>query len=194
MRVEKLALNKVRILISYEDLAARGIDRDEMWQNGKKVQELFWDMMEVAYTEVGFEIVGPFAVEAFTMPTEGVMVVVTQVPQIAGAQAEGALLAEEERDPFAAFVFAFDDFEHLVQASQQIRALGDFTGSLYAYNGSYHVCFDEEEMDEAQYECVWSILSEYGEPASVTRAMLDEYGKLITDGRVLAVIAHYFGS
>src|SRR5579875_3276311 len=79
MHVERLAKDKVRIFVSYDDLEERGIDRDEIWLNVKKVQELFWDMMETAYVEVGFEIAGPIAVEAFTMPTQGVVVIVTRV-------------------------------------------------------------------------------------------------------------------
>src|SRR5690242_3112131 len=118
MRVEKLGDNKVRIFITYDDLNERGIDRDEIWQNGRKVQDLFWDMMEHAYLEVGFECEGPIAVEAFTMPTEGVVVIVTQLPSLTGGlnrvSDEDDEMDEEPgmtADPFGAFTFVFQDFE-----------------------------------------------------------------------------------
>lgn len=193
MRVEKIATNKVRIFISYEDLSARGIDRDEIWQNGKKVQDLFWDMMEVAYAEVGFEMVGPIAVEAFTMPTEGVVVVVTQVPSLPG-QVDPQEDQDDEltQDPFGAFVFAFADFEEITRVARALVSTGQLHASLYVYKGVYHLYFEDESIAEEIYDLVWAVLHEYGELASVTRAVLDEYGKLIIERHALEQIARTF--
>ncbi|MCY0874990.1 MAG: adaptor protein MecA [Firmicutes bacterium] len=193
MRVEKIATNKVRIFISYEDLSARGIDRDEIWQNGKKVQELFWDMMEVAYAEVGFEMIGPIAVEAFTMPTEGVVVVVTQVPSLPGqVDTQDSQDDELAHDPFGAFVFAFTDFEEVARLARALVNAGQLDASLYVYREVYHLYFEDESIPEENYDTVWAVLHEYGELASVTRAVLDEYGKLIMADGALEQIARLF--
>lgn len=195
MQVEKITTNKVQIFISYEDLAARGIDREEMWHNGKKVQDLFWDMMEAAYNEVGFEIVGPIAVEAFSMPTEGVYVIVTQVPGLP-AQATSSD-AEDDTDlsavdPFGAFVFTFPEFEDVIRVARSLATMGNLFGSLYVYKDAYHLFFEEESISEEHYDAVWAVLHEYGELTTVTRAVLDEYGKLITERYALQVINHHF--
>ena len=197
MRVDKLSNNKVRIFISYEDLAARGIDREELWQNGKKVQELFFDMMEVAYAEVGFEIIGPIAVEAFTMPTEGVVVIVTQIPALPTAPPApdpAARSEPAERDPFGAFVFVFVDFEDVVRVTRALSGFGHLFSSLYSYQGRYHLFFEDDAIEEGLYDAVWSVLHEYGEVSNVTRAVLDEYGSLISDRFALQVIQQYFAS
>jgi len=195
MRVDKIATNKVRIFISYEDLSARGIDRDEIWQNGKKVQELFWDMMEVAYTEVGFEMVGPFAVEAFTMPTEGVVLIVTQIPSLPGmadSHDDEADSDDRVQDPFGAFVFVFSDFEEVARATHALKSVGEFPAFLYVYQNRYHLYFEEDAIAEEVYDAVWAILHEYGELASVTHAVLYEYGKLLVERSALTVIADWF--
>ena len=193
MRVEKIARNKLRIFISYDDLEARGIDKEEMWQNGKKVQELFWDMMEVAYTEVGFEIVGPIAVEAFTMPTEGVVLIVTQVPSLPpGGHTEPAESEETSPDPFGSFVFAFTDFEDIVRVASAILEVCPIDCSLFHYQGLYHLSFDDETVPENDYDTLWSLLHEYGELSSATQAMLEEYGNRIADGNALELIARHF--
>lgn len=194
MKVEKIAANKVRIFISYEDLEARGIQRDEMWQNGKKIQELLWDLMEVAYTEVGFEVAGPIAVETFTMPTEGVVVIVTQVPSLPthGSLQDLTEGRETARDLFGAFVFAFPDFEDVIRAAQALSCYDGLLSSLYEYKGEYLLFFEEDSIDENAYDAVWAVLHEYGELASVTRAVLDEYGKLIADRYALQVITRHF--
>ncbi len=197
MRVDKISNNKVRIFISYEDLAARGIDREELWQNGKKVQELFFDMMEIAYAEVGFEIAGPIAVEAFTMPTEGVVVIVTQIPALP-TMPQGTVGGERNeptpRDPFGAFVFVFADFEDVVRTARALSGFGHLFCSLYRYEGKYHLFFEDEAIEEGLYDAVWSVLHEYGDLSNVTRAVLDEYGSLISERYALQIIQQYFVS
>jgi len=196
--VEKLGDNKVRIFITYDDLNERGIDRDEIWQNGNKVQDLFWDMMEHAYLEVGFECEGAIAVEAFTMPTEGVVVIVTQLPSLPSGL---DILSDEEdldeaqlmtTDPFGAFTFVFQDFEDVIRAAHSLRDYEGIGGSLYHYKNRYHLFFEEEEVAEDIYDTIWSILHEFGELSSTTKAMLDEYGKRVMDGNALETLTTHF--
>ncbi|HEU4965612.1 MAG TPA: adaptor protein MecA [Bacilli bacterium] len=202
MRVERLGDNKVRVFISYDDLDERGIDRDEIWLNGRKVQELFWDMMEHAYSEVGFEVEGPIAVEAFTMPTEGVVVIVTQIPpssypsgQQADAEADEEIeveVSELTTDPFGAFTFVFQDFEDAIRAAHALHAHEGVGGTLYHYKNRYHLFFEEDEIGEELYDTIWSILHEFGELSSTTKAMLDEYGKRVMDGNAITTLVTHF--
>ncbi|MCL6547611.1 MAG: adaptor protein MecA [Alicyclobacillus sp.] len=196
MRVERIAHDKVRIFISYDDLEERGIDRNEIWQNGKKVQELFWDMMETAYTEVGFEIAGPIAVEAFTMPSEGVVVIVTRVPSLPGqvksdSDEDEELDVELSAEMFSSFVFAFRDFEELVRAAHALSVY-EVEAALFEYRGSYHLYVEEESLREEDYDAVWSILHEYGEYSHVTVAVLEEYGKPIIRRQAVRQLVQMF--
>lgn len=178
MRVERIAKDKVRIFISFDDLEERGIDKDEIWKNGRKVQELFWDMMETAYVEVGFEVAGPIAVEAFTMPTEGVVVIVTRVPSLPSAEDEEEDTIQLHPDPLSNFIFEFDDFENVIRAAYAIEDYGA-NAKLFAYKGAYHLYCDEKSVPESQYEFLLSVLSEYGQFSDATLAVLEEYGTCI---------------
>ncbi|MDQ0188473.1 adaptor protein MecA [Alicyclobacillus cycloheptanicus] len=195
MHVERLAKDKVRIFVSYDDLEERGIDRDEIWLNGKKVQELFWDMMETAYAEVGFEIAGPIAVEAFTMPSEGVVIIVTRVPSLPGhgrtADDDDAMDVELSDTMFSSFVFSFPDFEDVVRVSYALYDY-DIHTSLYQYNGKYQLFVDEDSVQEDEYDSIWSILHEYGEYSEVTTAVLEEYGKCILRSNAVQHIVMQF--
>lgn len=194
MRVERIAKDKVRIFISYEDLEERGIERDEIWRNSKKVQELFWDMMETAYDEVGFEIAGPIAVEAFTMPTEGVVVIVTRVPGLPGQNKldddEGPEL-EVSSDYDSTFVFRFEEFESVIQMAHALVDYGIST-NLYRYEDAYHLFIDEESIREDQYDAVWAIMQEYGEYSAVTATVLDEYGTSILKTDTIPFLVEQF--
>ncbi len=193
MRVERIAKDKVRIFISYDDLDERGIDRDEIWQNGRKVQELFWDMMETAYAEVGFEIAGPIAVEAFTMPTEGVVVIVTRVPSLPGhTKADDDEDTDVEMDTdFSSFVFKFADFEDLVRAAHALHEY-QLDGRLFEYEGEYYLFFDEDRLRDEDYDSIWSILHEYSEYAAITVPMLEEYGRIIMDTDAIEKLVGFF--
>jgi adapter protein MecA 1/2 len=195
MKVERIAKDKVRIFISYDDLEERGIDRDEIWQNGRKVQELFWDIMETAYEEVGFEIEGPISVEAFTMPTEGVVVIVTRVPSLPAKPTD----PEDDDDTdieinmtfYSTFVFCFADFEDVVHAAHALVPC-DVEASLYRYQDAYHLYIDEDSIRDVVYDGVWAILQEYGEYSNVTKAVLDEYGEVILKNNAVEQIASRF--
>ncbi|WDL97119.1 adaptor protein MecA [Alicyclobacillus sp. ALC3] len=194
MHVERLAKDKVRIFISYDDLEERGIDRDEIWLNGKKVQELFWDMMETAYAEVGFEIAGPIAVEAFTMPSEGVVVIVTRVPSLPGhdkSDDDEEVDVELSDEMFSSFVFRFADFEDVIRAAHALYDY-DLATALYKYSDAYHLFVDEESVREDEYDSIWSILHEYGEYSEVTTAVLEEYGTVILDNKAVERLVAQF--
>lgn len=198
MYVEKLGENKIRIFISYDDLDQRGIDREEIWQNGGKVQDLFWDMMERAYIEVGFEVAGPIAVEAFTMPTEGVVVIVTQVPAVpAPIQSEVKALApvkvESVNKSVGNFVFSFADFEYVLSAAKMLDPFILDGVSLYFYKLKYYLVFQDVAILDDRYEDVWSLLQEYGVSTSLTLAMLEEYGKLILEDHAISHLVQHFG-
>ncbi|MCL6625042.1 adaptor protein MecA [Alicyclobacillus shizuokensis] len=193
MRVERIAKDKVRIFVSYDDLEERGIDRDEIWKNGRKVQELFWDIMETAYTEVGFEIAGPIAVEAFTMPTEGVVVIVTRVPSLpAPDEDEEEMDVELTPDVFSSFAFGFEDFEDVVRAAHAIWPNYDVGGTLYEYKGKYHLYFDEDRLAEEDYDPLWALLHEFGEFSDTTYAVLEEYGNCILRDNAIADLVRLF--
>ncbi|QSO45752.1 adaptor protein MecA [Alicyclobacillus mengziensis] len=196
MRIERIARDKVRIFISYEDLERRGIDRDEIWHNGKKVQELFWDMMETAYEEVGFEVAGPISIEAFTMPQEGVVVIVTRVPSLPARKEEDDETEDtmdfELPDPLDSnFVFKIRDFEDVVLIA---HALVDYAivTRLYIHGGVYYLTVDENSMSDDEYDSIWAILQEYGEFSGLTPTWLDEYAKCILDRDAIQTIVDRF--
>lgn len=196
MNVEKISEHKVRIFISYDDLANRGIDRDEIWQNGRKVQELFWDMMETAYQEVGFEIVGPIAVEAFTMPNEGVIVVVTQVPSLPGQedQFETELEIIHTEDPevsSSSGVIVFRDFEDVISLATSVHEPERYSTSLYKYKERYFLHVTDLRDSETP-EDEWAQFLEYAEDSAVTKEVLDEYGASIIQGDALQTLSQYF--
>lgn len=193
MRVERLGRDKIRFFLSLDDLTERGIEKEDMWRDIPKVHELFNDMMEQAYHELGFEVAGPVAVEVFALPAQGMVVVVTRGrdPLIDDDEDDEPMyeleVTLEESD---LIIFRFADFEDLVQAAIRTEHLVT-GGRVYAYQGQYFLIFDAES-DVGNLQTVIAILSEHGDSSTMTEAVLQEYGKTVWSDDAIKQLVHYF--
>lgn len=194
MRVERLGRDKIRVFLTFEDLMERGIEKEDMWQDIPRVHELFNDMMERAYDELGFEVSGPVAVEVFALPAQGIVVVVTR-----GRTREYEPFDEEELyelevtlDDSDHYVLAFDDLEAIVQAAHySLGVAGPGEGRVYAYEGRYYLVLDNAPGTK-RFEDLVGVLSEYGQTVTMTEAFLSDYGTAVFNEDGLAKLCEHF--
>lgn len=202
MRIERLSQDKIRFFLTFDDLSERGIEKEDMWRDIPKVNELFSEMMDQAYKELGFEVSGPVAVEVFALPAQGMVVIVTRGKTEEDANNDDhdetmdyedevyELQVTMEESDIA--IFSFTDFEYLLQAIYRIRPLLSEGGSVYFYRGHYFVVFENVELNEKQYNGMIAILSEYGEASTVTLAVLEEYGKKVIKENAMVILLNHF--
>ena len=77
MEIERVNDHTVKFFISYRDIEDRGFDRDEIWYDRERGEELFWEMMDEAANKGDFELEGPLwiQVQAFE---KGLEIIVTK--------------------------------------------------------------------------------------------------------------------
>jgi adapter protein MecA 1/2 len=199
MRVERLSQDKVRIFLTFDDLTERGIQKDDMWRDIPKVHELFNEMMDQAYSEVGFEVSGPVAVEVFALPAQGMVVIVTK-GKLDDHQKDDSDMDHDddlfelevtlEESDF--IVYRFLDFEYLIRAAKSIHPFLTEGGTLFHYKDKYYLFLNPLDMEERQYATLIAILSEFGEASTITPYVLDEYGKKIIEDDAVNTLNHYF--
>lgn len=202
MRIERLGQDKIRIFLTFDDLSERGIQREDMWQEIPKVHDLFTEMMDQAYSEVGFDATGPLAVEVFALPAQGMVVIVTKGkydhPHMGGGASYEDELPDEvyemevTLETSDTILYSFDDFEVLIEAAHVLHHMQFDIGSLYKYNGKWILRMEHDQVDEGRVPAVIAVLAEFGEATSVTPAMLEEYGSLIMDGNAVEEICSHF--
>jgi adapter protein MecA 1/2 len=198
MRIERLSQDKIRIFLTFDDLSERGIQKEDMWQEVPKVHDLFTEMMDQAYSELGFDATGPLAVEVFALPAQGMVVIVTRGKydhHQYGGSGEDELPEEiyemevtlEQSD---SIVYAFRDFEVLVEAAHVL--IGNITsqGQLYSYNDKWYLYFDPKEFEEASG--LVGVLAEFGDSSPVTQAVLAEYGKTVMAENAVQILCTHF--
>ncbi|AYA75132.1 adaptor protein MecA [Bacillus sp. Y1] len=221
MEIERINDNTVKFYISYGDIEERGFDRDEIWYNREKSEELFWEMMDEVHQEEEFMIEGPLWIQVQALD-KGLEVLVTKA-QISKDGQKFELPITDERlkdipvderieelldqhfntkaddedddsyEDTLEFLIAFKDFEDLISLSNR-NILEDLSTKLYSFEGKYYlyVDFPEEEYDEEDIDNSLSLLLEYGHETAITIHRVEEYGKLIMSENVFSEIRRHF--
>ncbi|GIP25560.1 adapter protein MecA 2 [Paenibacillus sp. J23TS9] len=200
MKIERLSSDKIRIFLTFDDLSERGIQKEDMWQELPKVHELFTEMMDQAYNELGFDATGPLAVEVFALPAQGMVVIVTRGKY---DHSHYSHLGEDELpeevyemevtlEQSDSIVYAFNDFEILIEAAHVLGGHITEAGRLYHYKDKWVLYMDPELIDSSKHPSLIAVLAEYGEAASYTEAVLDEYGKVVMQENAIAGIREHF--
>jgi adapter protein MecA 1/2 len=77
MEIERINDNTVKFYISYGDIEERGFDREEIWKNKERGEELFWEMMDEVNEEEEFTVEGPLWIQVQAME-KGLEMIVTR--------------------------------------------------------------------------------------------------------------------
>ncbi|MBS4177400.1 adaptor protein MecA [Lederbergia citrea] len=218
MEIERINENTVKFYISYVDIEERGFDREEIWYNRERGEELFWEMMEEIHQEDDFVPEGPLWIQIQALD-KGLEVLVTKA-QISkdGQRFELPIPDEKLRDlpvdekieemmdqhfqikhyersaeDLFEFVLAFKDFEDVLSLAR-IKGESTFESKLFSYENHYflYVKFPDESADEDEIEDELSLLLEYGMESSYTIYRLQEYGTKIIDEDVFETLSQYF--
>ena len=222
MEIERINENTVKFYISYIDIEERGFDREEIWYNKERSEELFWEMMDEVHHEAEFAVEGPLWIQVQALE-KGLEILVTRT-QLSkdGAKFDLPVVDEHTGDlpvdeqieemldqhfnPDAGeadsslfqgdmeFLLVFKEFEDLISLSKQ-HGLDEVTTSLYEYEGRYYLLveFPEDEFtNEEVIDNLLSILLEYGNESGMSIHRLQEYGKTIIEEDVLGTLRKYF--
>ncbi|MCR8642322.1 genetic competence negative regulator [Paenibacillus sp. N1-5-1-14] len=202
MKMERLSQDKIRIFLTFDDLSERGIPKDDMLQESMKLRALFMEMMDQAYAELGFDPSGPLAVEVFSLPAQGMVVIVTSgklsfhhnrhEEGYDEAEADEVYEMEVMLEQSDLISYAFRDFEDVLGAIQLIEPILSSGGSLYKYREKWMLQFEEVNLEEDKYSTLIAILSEYGEATSVTQAVVQEYGTTVISDQAIEVLIQHF--
>jgi adapter protein MecA 1/2 len=222
MEIERINENTVKFYISYGDIEDRGFDREEIWYNRERSEELFWEMMDEVHQEEEFVVEGPLWIQVQALE-KGLEILVTKA-QISkdGQKFELPLPGEKLKDlpvdesiedildhqfnPKQAdeeellleedtleFLIAFKDFEDVIMLSNR-SGLDDLVTTLYHYDGRYFLYteFPEDLFEENEIDDILSILLEYGYETQLTIHRVQEYGKEIISNDVFVELRKYF--
>ncbi|EDL63735.1 adaptor protein MecA [Bacillus sp. SG-1] len=219
MEIERINDNTVKFYISYGDIEERGFDREEIWYNRERSEELFWEMMDEVHQEENFTIEGPLWIQVQALD-KGLEVLVTRAQVTKDGQKFELPIPEDkikdlpvderiedfldqhfqpdaaENEGSLEFTIKFKDFEDVISLSKKMTASPNehLSTKLFSFEGTYyiHLEFSDEYFTEEEIDNVLSIMLEYGNESSLTVHRLSEYGTSIMDEDVFNTVTKYF--
>lgn len=194
MRIERLNPDKIKIFLTFDDLTERGITKDEIWQDIPKVHQLFRDMMLEADDELGFKVEGPIAVEVFSLAAQGMVVIVSKGNTEVDFEDEEDDYIEMQVtiDESSEVFYEFLSFEDVIALSGRLYPLGMDAGQLYAFRDRFYLGFEEDAVESYEHDSLIALLSEFGNPSTMTSYRVQEYGKKLMESQAIERIYQTF--
>jgi len=220
MEIERVNDYTLKFFVSYLDIEDRGFDREEIWYNRERGEELFWDILDEAYHKEEFPVEGPLwiQVQAFE---KGLEILVTRAQlskdgtklELPIAQDKHldipmngsweSVLTEKLQDDSSdqdstveedelLILISFNDIEEVINLSHVIHDHFIET-SLYHLNDCYYMYFSfNQESTELEQENDLSLILEYGRETDMTLDYVQEYGKVIIPDHAISTLRQYF--
>ncbi|UTR15351.1 adaptor protein MecA [Salipaludibacillus sp. LMS25] len=216
MEIERINETTIKFYITYHDIERRGFDKEEIWYNRERGEELFFEMMNEVNDDDSFEMNGPLWVQVHALE-KGLEVIITRGQMNDGNvkleipvgddkddnQVDNNIVDmldqqfvnnkdhEFVKDHSLSVLIGFADFEDLVSLSHSFTE--EVFTTLYHFEGRYYifVTLDESFTDEEQ-DNLLSRMLEYGYESDLTVYRIEEYGKTIIKENALKVVSEQF--
>lgn len=209
MRIEKINDNKIKITLNPVDLEEKKIDVHSFISNSLESQELFWDMLDQADKELGFNANGcQLIIEALAVNGGDFVLTVTKVTS---ATVDDALVKLKYKKPkvtakiknnnFSDYtnIFVFNSFENFLSLCSFIPEgnLKDILKDveLYKYKDEYYLTFKIISKDIIKLKSLSSVFSEFGsyvKDSELFERKLLEYGELVCKDNAILILKKHF--
>lgn len=191
MRLERVGGNQIKIFLTFDELAERGIEDNELRLDSQKWNELFFEMIHEANTEFDLSIEGNILIDIFSMHSQGMVLLLTlneDEEPFFGMREEG--LSQPEYDNHTLrLIYKFKEVEDVIQFALRIHFLYE-GGHLLFFNDEYYLSFELHSY--TLFSKLNLILSEYGESSNQSLEYLQEYGRTIISNNAIEIINKYF--
>ncbi|GAA0347230.1 hypothetical protein GCM10008967_42020 [Bacillus carboniphilus] len=181
MQIERLGTGQYKVFISAEELEERNISSHELEEDQTGWHDNFYDLLEEACDSLGVQTSQNVSVELYSLQPHGIFLILT-------------LLEDElneawvDSSKYKSGIFKFTNFEDVVDLSKRFPLVEQVDSSLYAMQDKYWLVFRCSEANVGLY----SLISEYGEPTSITQYVLNEYGKSILKDNAFKILKYWF--
>jgi adapter protein MecA 1/2 len=208
MKIERISDNIIKVTISLNDLEERNIDLESFTDNSPAAQELFWDMMEQAELEFGFNISdSQFIIEPIPDSEGGFILTITRIDDDEDFEsihkyiknrfrrADIRVKKKTRKVLTTIMIYSFKNFEDLCALCKKIENLYCGESTLYNYNSTYYLLLTRNNFTVTNPRMFGIILGEYGNKvynANFYEGYLNEYGTQIIKGNAIQVLNSYF--
>ncbi len=208
MKIERISENMIKVTISLNDLEERNIDFDTLNYNSPAAQELFWDMMEQAEVEFGFNVSdSQLIIEPIPDSDEGFIITITKMDEDGDFESiqkyiknrfRKSDLKVKKKNPkicSTLMIYSFNNFDDLVGLCKRIDTIYSGDSCLYKYKSIYYLILTRNTFAVTDVKMFDILLSEFGSKVSNVAfydGYLNEYGTKIIGHGAIETVSTYF--
>ena len=198
MKIEKLNENKLKITLSVDDLEERNINLHSFMYNSPESQDLFWELIQTAEKECGFNVDDSMIyVEASTSGGGNFTLLVTKTneaapvaPQVSKPKkmSKGNFKLKRKSMPLKTktAIYAFNTFDDICDFCSICDCSILHENTLYCMDEIYYL-----KIDYIPYNMILDYAT-ITKNSELMEAKLSEYGKVVIEKDALQTIAMHF--
>lgn len=222
LEIERINENTVKFYISYLDIEDRGFEKEEIWYDRERSEQLFWQIMdEVDYKE-DFVVEGPLWIQVQAMD-KGLEIIVTKAKMSKDGEnyefpkdgkehlqktfnekldsfLEREVIQEstnEQNELVDEFIWAMIEIESLedvirLSYSFNFEAPNLIKTQLFGFEKKYYLYVEMQEHYMEYQDDMLSHILEYGSESQLTNHYLEEYASEIYDSDVFNRVKNDF--
>lgn len=211
MKIEKIAENKIRVIVNNDDLINSNIDYDSLINKSGGSQDLFIKILDKAEKELNFYTDGyKLLIEAFTSVDGVIVFTITKFePKVSqinsfNTSKKRRVIAKKKSINYSSnqAIYSFASFEEFCDFCRFINNIENFEIkkfskdiSLILYNNTYYLAVKNINIKYKFNGIFHSVASEFGKIVSTPRSFdskLSEYGEIIIKRNAVDVGIKYF--
>lgn len=205
MKIERISENKLRVFLSLDDLVDRNIDLENFQYGNPETQAFFWDLMEQAEQELGFDVLeSQLCVEAMSDMEHGFTFTITKLDSegefesihkfIKNRYKKKELTLRKKTTALVSTVaiWSFSDFDTLTEVSRHLSSRITGTSCAWRCDNQYFLVLYGAESPKGGAANFEDILTEYGSRMLNTTLMegyLNEYGTRLLPSNAIQTLA-----
>lgn len=200
MQIEKITENKIQVIITLEDLEKKHIDLHSFMSDSIESQDLFYDVLEKAKKEIGFETQDyKLIIEAFAIPDSKFILTVTRISVNSKVPLPNKKISSFKPSTYIYKFSNFDDFCEFctyLYATNIINISASYLkkSCLIYYKSNYYFII-KTNSKQKNYKKLHNLIMEFAlcyDTCTYLENELNEYGKQIFKTNAIATCINHF--
>lgn len=198
MKIEKLTENKIRIIITIEELERKNIDIISLSKNNDAAKKIYKKILSQAEKEVGFHFQNSqILIEAFIEANEFFVLVFTKIPYKKMQKIQHTKKGKNKSNIYKKqnTIYQFDQFDDFYDFCTYIKnntkiEINNLAKNifLYEYKNKYYLILIDANINSKMYIKFHTYINEFAYTINniiASQGKISEYGKLIFKNNAL---------
>lgn len=208
MKIERIGDNIIRVTITYNDLEDRDIDFNMLNYDTPAAQEFFWDLMEQAEEQLGFDLSdSQLIIEPVPDSDDGFVITITKIDEdgefesihkyIKSRMKKSDLRAKKKGRKACAplFIYSFRSLNDVCALAGKLETIYNGDSTLYKCGDTYYLALTRTGLAPSDTGMFELIMNEYGikiANVSFYEGYMNEYGEKVIENKALEILKEFY--